>query len=263
MSKISKHKSHSTRLKIAVPSDGAMYEPTKTFLAAAGIPLIRPSPRSYVASLANIDGVEVILQRARDITFQVEEGNVDLGFVGYDDFQERRIEGGNTVLALSNLGFGRCELVVAVPSSWVDVDSMADIADLSVEFRESGREFRVATKFTRLAQRFLFQHGVSFFNLPQISGSLEAAPAMNYSDFIIDITATGTSIRENHLKTIADGTVINSEGCLIANANSLRSREPALEATRELLSRITNAFDNLGSVNGTNIYDQLSVKLSI
>ena len=86
---------------------------------------------------------------------------------------------------------------------------------------------------------------------------------MNYSDFIIDITATGTSIRENHLKTIADGTVINSEGCLIANANSLRSREPALEATRELLSRITNAFDNLGSVNGTNIYDQLSVKLSI
>ena len=117
MSKMSKPNSHNTRLKIAVPSDGAMYEPTKTFLARAGIPLIRPSPRSYVASLDNIAGIEVILQRARDITFQVEEGNVDLGFVGYDDFQERRIEGGNTVLALSNLGFGKCELVVAVPAS--------------------------------------------------------------------------------------------------------------------------------------------------
>lgn len=238
MKNVSNSNGAGPRLRIAIPSDGAMYDPTLSFFAAAGMPIDRPSPRRYVAAVPAIPGVEVILQRARDITAQVEAGNADAGFVGYDDYRERRVENGDTILALTDLGFGRCELVLAVPDSWVDVESMADVADLSVQFRESGRELRIATKAPRLAQRFLFGHGVNYFSLPQVSGTLEAAPAMGYADLIIDITATGTSLRENRLKRLRDGTVIESEGCMIVNGASMRAKPDALEGVREVLERI-------------------------
>ena len=56
------------------------------------------------------------------------------------DGTDEIITGGDTILIMPDLGFGKCELVVAVPDAWMDVDSMADLADLAVEFRESGRE---------------------------------------------------------------------------------------------------------------------------
>ena len=173
-------------LRVALPSDGAMYEPTLQFLAGCGMAVNQPNKRRYAGVIPAIPGASVVFQRARDITPRVEAGNADVGFVGFDDYQERRIEGGETTLVMSDLGYGRCELVVAVPEAWVDVESMADLADLSVEFQESGRELRIATKSPRLAPRFLFRHGVNYFSLPQVSGALEAAPSMGYADLIVD-----------------------------------------------------------------------------
>ena len=225
-------------LRVALPSDGAMYEPTLQFLAASGMAVDQPNKRRYAGVIPAIPGASVVFQRARDITPRVEAGNADVGFVGFDDYQERRIEGGATTLVMSALGYGRCELVVAVPEAWVDVESMADLADLSVEFQESGRELRIATKSPRLAPRFLFRHGVNYFSLPQVSGALEAAPSMGYADLIVDVTATGSTLRENRLKRLRDGTVIESEGCFIANRHSLAQRPAALETVRQLIERI-------------------------
>ena len=228
----------SARLRLAIPSDGAMYEPTLAFLAACGIAVSRPNARRYVGSIPAVEGVEVMFQRARDITGHVEAANVHAGFVGYDDFQERRVEGGDTEIVLQDLGFGRCELVAAVPEAWVDVESMADLADLAVEFRESGRELRIATKAQRLARRFLFSHGVNYFSMPQVSGALEAAPAMGHADIIIDVTATGATLRENRLKRLVDGVVIRSEGCFVVNLRALAAGPAALEAAREIVERV-------------------------
>ena len=230
--------SDSPRLRLAIPSDGAMYEPTLAFLAGCGLEVRRPSPRRYTASIPSVDGLEVLFQRTADITSKVEEGNVEMGVVGYDRFQENRLEDGEAFLVVQEMGFGRCELVVAVPDSWVDVGSMADVADLAVEFRESGRELRVATKYSRLVQRFLYRQGINYFSLSAVTGTLEAAPAMGYADLIVDIAATGATLRENRLKTLADGAVLRSEGCLIANRRLLKERPGALEATREVVERM-------------------------
>ncbi|MEX2431218.1 MAG: ATP phosphoribosyltransferase [Dehalococcoidia bacterium] len=232
-------------LRIAIPSDGDMYEPTTKFLVECGMPVSRPSPRRYTATIPAIPGTEVILQRTADITAKVEDGNADVGIVGYDRFMETRIEGGDTLLIMPALGFGKCELVVAVPEAWVDVDSMADLADLAVEFRESGRELRVATKYPRLVQRFLFRHGVNYFSLAPVSGTLEAAPIMGYADFIVDLTASGVTLRENRLKRLDDGTVLESQGALIGNRRSFRQHAARLEAARDVIERI-EAHQNAG-----------------
>ena len=226
------------RLRIAIPSDGEMFEPTQRFLESCGLTVVRPSPRRYTAFIPVIPGVEVIFQRTADITSKVDEGNADLGVVGLDRFHEHRIEDGDSLLIMPALSFGQCELVMAAPDAWVDVTGMADLADLSIEFRESGRELRVATKYPRLTQRFLFRHGVNYFTLVQVTGTLEAAPAMGYADLIADISASGVTLRENRLKRLEDGTILASEGSLIGNRRLLKADGGKLEATRELVERI-------------------------
>lgn len=232
-------------LRLAIPSDGEMFEPTQRFLEHCGMAINRPSARRYTASVPTIEGLEVIFQRTADITSKVEDGNADLGMVGRDRFQESRIQGGDTVVIIPELGFGRCELVVATPDAWMDVDSMADLADLAVEFRESGRDLRVATKYPRLVSRFFFSHGVNYFSIASVTGTLEASVAMGYADLIVDITASGVTLRENRLKRLEDGTVLASEGALIGNKKLLRENPERLEGAREIIERI-EAHRNAG-----------------
>ena len=222
-------------LRLAIPSDGELYEGALTFLRNCGMPVERASLRRYTANIPSLPGVAVLFQRTADITAKVEEGSADIGVVGLDRFLENRRESEDTVVLMEDLGFGQCELVVAVPDGWVDVTSMEDLADLSVEFRERGRELRIATKYPRLVQRYLYQKGLNYFSTVQGSGTLEAAPIMGYADIIGDISASGTTLRENHLKSLEDGVVLASQACLIGNVTQVsHSAEKLLEAKRLL-----------------------------
>ena len=96
------------------------------------------------------------------------------------------------MLIFDELGFGGCSLVLAVPEAWVDVSSVADLAEVSADFRAAGKDLKVATKFPRLVEQFLLNMGVNYFSLVSTSGALEAAPVMGYADMIADITSSGT-----------------------------------------------------------------------
>jgi ATP phosphoribosyltransferase len=227
-------------LRLAIPSDGEMYQPTQDFLRACGMPLDRPSPRSYTARISGLSHslAQVVFQRAADITSKIEEQSADLGIVGLDRYTESFREDDDAILIIKNLGYSHCELVVAVPDTWVDVIAMSDLADLSVEFRESGRELRVATKYPRLVERYLYQNGLNYFTLIPTSGTLEAAPIVGYADIIVDLTSTGTTLRENRLKTLQDGSVLTSQAALIGNIRSLRSDSAKLKTARYVIERI-------------------------
>ena len=225
-------------LRVAVASDGAMHEPSFLFLRACGLGVARTNSRRYVADIPSLPGVTVHFQRHADIAFKVEEGSADVGIVGSDNFAESLQEGGNAAVIIDRLGFGHCEIVLGVPDSWVDVVALADLADLSMEFRAAGRDLRVATKFPRLVEGFLLRGGVSYFSMVPTSGTLEAAPAMGYADIIADITETGVTMRENRLKTIAGGTIMSAEACLIANRATLAADKAKLRTAEEMVERI-------------------------
>ncbi len=225
-------------LRLAVPSDGALHEPTLAFLRACGIGVLRPNQRRYTADMPALPGVSVLFQRSADITPKVEEGSADMGVVGMDRFLEMRTDVGSTKIVIDELGFGRCELVVGVPDAWIDVTSVADLADLSLELREQGRDLRVATKSPRLVERFLLSNGVNYFSIVHSSGTIEAAPAMGFADIIADITETGVTMRENRLKTIKGGTVITSEACLIGNSTSIGADEDRLALATSLVELV-------------------------
>lgn len=225
-------------LRLALPSKGEMEEPTLEFLRSCGLRVQRANPRQYSATIEMLPDSTVLFQRAPDIPAKVAEGSVDLGITGYDTVRELAREGDDVVVILENLGYSRCELVLAVPDGWVDVSSMADLVDLAFAFRERGRELRIATKYPRLVRQFLFQKGISAFTLVESKGALEAAPAMGYADLIADLTSSGTTLRENHLKTIAGGTILRSQACLIGNRRLLRQSPAKLALVRTILELI-------------------------
>lgn len=206
----------------------------------------RPSSRRYVASIPTVPGTQVLFQRAADITQKVQEGSAEVGVVGLDRFLEYRQEQGDAMLLIADLGYSQCELVLAVPDSWVDVSSMEDLADLALEFRQQGRVLRVATKYPQLVQQFLSSRGIHYFTLAQASGTLEAAPAAGYADVIADITSTGSTLRENRLKPVEGGTVLVSQACLIGNRRALGASAVKLETARAILERI-EAYMRSGS----------------
>ena len=220
---------------LVLPSDGDLYDPSLAFLEACGIPVDRPSTRRYTARIPALSGAAVLFQRAADIPQKVEEGSAELGITGLDRFLEYRHEDSPVIPVIEDLGFGRCELALAVPDSWLDVASVEDLADLALEFRQGGRQLRIATKYPRLLRRYLYSREINYFSLVQASGSLEAAPVAGYGDLIADLTASGATLRENHLKTVEGGTILVSQACLLGNVQILGGSTRALELARSIL----------------------------
>jgi ATP phosphoribosyltransferase len=227
------------KLRIAIPSKGALERSTSELLAAAGLKVSRPNDRQYVGSIPSLPGSEVIFQRASDIFTKVQEGSVDLGITGFDVFAEESIGSDRVVAIYPELGFGRCELVLAVPDSWIDVVTMADLADLTIDFRQNKkRNLRIVTKYPNLTKDWLHQHQIVHFTLVDADGALEAAPKMGYADMIADVSSTGTTLRENRLKPIAGAPMLKSQACLIANKKLLAEDSTKQEMTRLILDSI-------------------------
>jgi ATP phosphoribosyltransferase len=234
-------------LRFAIPTNNELLDDTVKFLAACGVRISRRSSRSLSASVGGVPDSIALFQRSADIPMKIEEGTADLAIVGLDRYLESTSDGSDAVVLHEDLGYGMCRLMLAVPEAWVDVESVYDLADLSVTMREQGKELRVATKYPKLTGRFLYQHGMNYFSLVGSAGAMEAAPLMGYADVIADIVETGNTLRENRLKTLADGCVLESRAVLVGNLRTLSedpSRRETLRIVLELIEGRLNADDN-------------------
>lgn len=224
-----------TTVRLALPSKGALSKSTLSLLKACGIGVSRPNDRQYVGSVPALPQMIVLFQRAADIFTKVEEGSADLGITGYDIVREEIQGHDNVVVIWERLGYGGCKLVLAVPESWVDIASIEDLADLALLFREKGRTLRIATKYPNLTRNWLYERRVVHFSLVSVQGAMEAAPSMGYADMIADLTSTGTTLRENRLKQLNGGTILDSQACLIGNKRMLQEYDIKLQTTQTIL----------------------------
>ena len=116
------------------------------------------------------------------------------------------------------MGFGRADLIVAVPNCWLDVETVADLDDAAGRFREKhGHPLRVATKYHALARGFFTEKGVGDYLLLDSQGATEGAPKNRSAEAIVDITSSGETLRANHLRVLTDGLILRSEANLWAS----------------------------------------------
>lgn len=227
--------SRSTNLRVGLASKGGYEEATSRFLSGAGLSVWRPNPRQYVGRISSVEGAEVLFQRPEDIVHKVADGSLDLGITGYDLVAEHAIDDPTVHVIIHDLGFRRCELVLAVPDAWLDIAGINDLADLSIKFKRQGRTLKVATKFTNLVSDYLYRHGVNYFELIAAHGALEAAPSLGYADVIADLSETGVTLRDNHLRVIDGGVVLKAQACLIGNLNTVAESPARLEQARTMI----------------------------
>lgn len=230
---------------IAMPSKGAIAEPTQSFLAECGLKVHKPNPRQYTGSLPAIPSMGVLFQRVKDVVYKVADGTAQVGITGFDVVHEHPHD--NLIVIHNKLGYGHCQLVVAVPQAWVDVETMSDLAEVAAQFRdERGRNLRVATTYTNSTRAFFHQQGIHHFTLVKAEGAIEAAPTIGYADIIVDLTQTGTTLRENHLKILHDGIIVDSQACLIGNRQALLGSPELLDAVRVMTEYMDAALNGRG-----------------
>jgi ATP phosphoribosyltransferase len=232
--------SRAEKLVLALPSKGRLQEQCINFLSGCGFDVRRVgNSRQYVANLVGLDEVNVIYFRPDEIPVRVEQGDAHAGITGEDLYREFGDGQPASFLLMPNLGFGGARLVVAVPQSWVDVTTMGDLDEAAMVFHQKhGRSLRVATKFSRLTRAFFAERGIVEYSLVGSLGATEGAPAAGVADFVVDLTSTGTTLAENHLKEISGGTVLQTEACLIASLRGAHWSERAMGALEHLVEQI-------------------------
>jgi ATP phosphoribosyltransferase len=175
-------------LTIAVPR-GALFPDTVDLLAALGLDTeeLRSNERKLL-----FEDIGVITMRPSDVPTYVEAGAADLGITGKDVLLEQAAhrpgEGGRDVYELLDLGYGRCTMVLASKAG----------PDPALEALRRLGVMRVATKYPRITARHLEETGRQA-EIVEVKGSVELAPLTGVVEAIVDLTATGTTLRENNL----------------------------------------------------------------
>lgn len=221
-------------LRIAVPK-GSLKEGSLRVLAAAGLDvsglvdagrhlIVRASEQDEapVAS-CRIGDVEFIIVRAQDAPAFVACGGADCGICGRDSL----IEAGLDLLQLVDLRFGECRFIEAEPAD------RAGEAERAYARRGS---LRVATKYPRIASAWYASRGVNV-DLVALHGNIELGPIVDMTDRIVDITATGTTLRENNL--VITGEIMTCTARFFVNPGRARL-DPRVRELAERLARISH-----------------------
>lgn len=246
-------------IRVAIPSKGAILDDTKDLLSNVGVNVQIRNPRQYVASMRGVDA-EVWLQRPADIVRKVRDGDVDLGFTGYDLVAEYGGRDSQIISVHERLAYGECRLAIGVPMAWDNVTNVAQLAD-----RSRNQSLRIATKYKNETTRFFAEQGISNYRVIPMDGALEASTQMGTADCIVDLVSSGVTLRENLLKEIDGGTLLNSSMQLIGNRKRLAEQSPLGEklrdVTREILERIEahifgkNNYNIIANIRGSSMVD--------
>jgi ATP phosphoribosyltransferase len=228
-------------LVLAIPSKGRLKEQVEDWLADCGLPLASAGgERGYSARLQGLPGIEVRLLAAAEIAAALFAGEVHLGVTGEDLLRELSEDLDGRIMLLQALGFGRADLVVAAPKSWIDVATMADVDEVAhLYLARTGRRLRVATKYLTQTRAFFARRGIVDYRIVESGGATEGAPAAGAAELVADITTTGATLGANGLKVLDDGLILSSQAQLAASLAASWDG-PSLDGARAL-ARILEA----------------------
>jgi len=202
-------------------SKGRIFDETAPLLARAGIRPRGDPERSRKLILAtNRRDLSLIVVRASDTPTYVQHGGADLGIAGQDVLVEH---GGEGLFQPVDLGIARCRMVVAVRKGF----------DYAGAVRQGAR-LRVATKYVNTTRRHFAEKGVHV-DLIRLYGSMELAPLTGLADAIVDLVATGKTLRANNLVVVEEIMAVSAR--LIVDQTALKTKgaqlQPLIDAFRK------------------------------
>ena len=226
-------------LKIGLPSKGRLKDETFKLFQKNNLK-IKETDRNYLSSIKNFKPNEVVLSHAREIIERLSDNSIDVGVSGYDLLQESLPGIKKNIAIAKKLNFGLADLVIAVPNAWIDVQTIADLEEISFNFKgKTTGKLRVATKYPNLTNEFLLAKGLTQYKIVNSLGSTEIYPFTNQSEIITDITSTGSTLKANNLRVLKDGNILSSSACIIISKKSLKDNKKK-NIIKSLLKKLTN-----------------------
>jgi ATP phosphoribosyltransferase len=203
------------RLRIAVPR-GNLFTQTLDLLDRLGLDTtaVRDNDRRLL-----FDEAGIVTMRPSDVPTYVEAGAADLGVTGKDVLLE---QSEREIYELADLAYGECKMVLATAAG----------EDRAAEALRRLGVMRIATKYPRIAARYFLDTGRQA-EIVEVKGSVELAPLTGLAEGIVDLTATGTTLRENGLMVREE--IATCTARLIANPVAHKLRAAAIDA---LLDRL-------------------------
>lgn len=202
-------------------SKGRIFEETLPLLGAAGVrPRENPDTSRKLILQTSRRDVRLLIVRASDVPTYVQYGAADLGVAGKDVLLEH---GGEGIYQPLDLGIAACRLMVAVPEGF----------DYAGAVRRGAR-LRVATKYMQTAREHFAAKGVHV-DLIRLYGSMELAPLVGLADAIVDLVASGDTLRANRLHAVEEIAPISAR--LIVNQAALKLKRDKVQPLLERFSR--------------------------
>jgi ATP phosphoribosyltransferase len=202
-------------------SKGRIFDETLPLLAHAGIRALDDpdSSRKLVLRTSSRD-LRLLLVRASDVPTYVQYGAAELGVAGKDVLLEHS---GDGLYQPLDLGIAACRMVVAVPEGF----------DYAGAVRRGAR-LRVATKYMQTAREHFAAKGVHV-DLIRLYGSMELAPLLGLADAIVDLVATGNTLRANRLHAVEEIRPISAR--LIVNQAALKLKRDAIQPLLDTIAK--------------------------
>jgi ATP phosphoribosyltransferase len=206
-------------------SKGRILEESAPLLERAGVrPKEDPERSRRLVIPTERRDVRVIVVRASDAPTYVQYGAADLGIAGRDVLAEH---GGAGLYQPLDLGIAACRMVVAVRRGF----------DYDAAVRQGGR-LRVATKFVQSTREHFAAKGVHV-DIIRLYGSMELAPLTGLADAIVDLVATGRTLKANHLVAVEEIMPVSAR--LIVNQAALKTKRAQLQSLIAALSKAARA----------------------
>ena len=204
-------------LTIGLPSKGRLKDKAISFFNNNSLKILQSEKeRNYFGTIENKSNIKIIFLHAKEIIQRLGDGTLDIGISGLDLLKESEKNLQDKIYVKRKLDFGNANLVIAVPEDWIDVQTIADLEEVSFDIRSKrNSRLRVATKYPNLTNDFLISKGVTQYKLIPSLGATETYPFIGSSEIITDITSTGKTLADNNLRVLKDGLILKSTACLL------------------------------------------------
>ena len=219
-------------ITIGLPSKGRLKDKAISFFDNSGLKILQnKKERNYFGTIKNKSNVKIIFLHAKEIIERLGDGTLDVGISGLDLLNESGKNLRDKINIKYKLNFGNANLVIAVPDDWIDVQTIADLEEVSFDMRaKKNRRLRVATKYPNLTNDFLISKGVTQYKIIPSLGATETYPFIGSSEIITDITSTGKTLADNNLRVLKDGLILSSTACLFNAKKKAAKLQPFLNS---------------------------------
>ena len=212
---------------LGIVSKGRLLDSSIKYLKKRKFNILFKDKRSLTGVIRGMKNVSVNLLHARQIVDLLSSGIISVGISGLDILKNETYFKQKNITIIKKLNFGNASIMAAVPIEFVDVNSFANLEEISEEMRKNNQKLICSTKYLKLAQDFLIKKNIKNFSIIASHGATEIECRNNISSLIVDVVQSGKTLKSNSLKTFSDSKIMDTSAVLLANKQALKNKNVA------------------------------------